>query len=65
MEGTGHTVRLADDVAGDTIAVDADPGWAGDLNRLATAAGITLVHLSVRPRRLEEAFFALTAGESQ
>jgi hypothetical protein len=45
-----------------TLAIDADASWAADLNRLAATAGITLVHLSERPRRLEEAFFALTGG---
>ena len=60
IEAAGHRARPAADEAPGTIAVDADGGWAADLNRLAASAGITLVHLSQRPRRLEEAFFALT-----
>ena len=62
VEQAGHGARLAEDEPPATVAVDADASWAADLNRLATAAGITLVHLSERPRRLEEAFFALTGG---
>jgi ABC-2 type transport system ATP-binding protein len=60
VEQAGHAARLAQDEPPGTIAVDADASWAADLNRLAAATGITLVHLSERPRRLEEAFFALT-----
>ena len=56
---TGCRVRV---VACPQVAIDADAAWAADLNRLAAAGGITLVHLSERPRRLEEAFFALTGG---
>jgi len=61
-EQAGHRARLAVEEPPGTVAVDAGASWAGDLNRLAAAAGITLVHLSERPRRLEEAFFALTGA---
>jgi ABC-2 type transport system ATP-binding protein len=62
VEQAGHRARIAVEEPPGTLAIDADASWAADLNRLATAAGITLVHLSERPRRLEEAFFALTGG---
>jgi ABC-2 type transport system ATP-binding protein len=62
VERAGHRVRVAAEEPPGTLAIDADASWAADLNRLAAAAGITLVHLSERPRRLEEAFFALTGG---
>ena len=58
----GHQARPAQDAPAGTISVDAEPSWAAELNRLAAGAGITLVHLSERPRRLEEAFFALTGS---
>ena len=64
IENTGHAARTASDAPPGTITVDAEPGWAADLNRLAAAAGITLVHLSERRQHLEEAFFALTGSES-
>ena len=38
----------------------AEEAWAGELNRLAFGAGITLTHLSARRSSLEEAFFELT-----
>src|SRR5205807_4742435 len=62
VEQAGHRARPAVGEPPGTLAVDADVSWAADLNRLASAAGITLVHLSERPRRLEQAFFALTGG---
>ena len=62
VEQAGHRARPAVEEPPGTVAVDADASWAADLNRLSTASGITLVHLSERPRRLEEAFFALTGG---
>src|SRR5947209_12961126 len=54
VEQAGHRARVAVEEPPGTVAVDADASWAADLNRLAAAAGITLVHLSERPRRLEE-----------
>jgi len=62
VEQAGHAARPAVDEPPGTVAVDADAAWAADLNRLAAASGITLVHLSERPRRLEEAFFAVTGS---
>ena len=62
VERAGHRARLVAEEPPGTVAIDADATWAADLNRLAAAGGITLVHLSERPRRLEEAFFALTGG---
>jgi ABC-2 type transport system ATP-binding protein len=62
VEHAGHRARIAAEEPPGTLAIDADASWAADLNRLAADSGITLVHLSERPRRLEEAFFALTGG---
>ena len=58
VRSTGHTARVVDG----TLVVSADLHWAGDLNRLAAQASITLVHLSERRPTLEEAFFELTGG---
>ena len=58
VRATGHTAHLTDG----TLVVSADPDWAGELNRLAARASITLVHLSERRPTLEEAFFELTGG---
>ncbi len=55
--------RSAHMVGGDesmTLEIAADCHWAGDLNRLAMADGITLVHLAERRSTLEEAFFEIT-----
>lgn len=60
VRAAGHEARLIDG----TVVVDADASWAAELNRVATGAGITLVHLSERPRSLEEAFFKLTGEAS-
>ncbi len=61
VEGLGRTARVLQD-GGVTLEVGADCSWAGDLNRLAMAAGITLVHLAPRDSTLEEAFFAIMGG---
>jgi ABC-2 type transport system ATP-binding protein len=37
---------------------------AGDINRAALAAGVTIVHLAERERSLEEAYFSLTGTHS-
>jgi ABC-2 type transport system ATP-binding protein len=62
VRGTGRTVQIVGERAGTTLEIAADCSWAGDLNRLAMAAGITLVHLSERRSTLEEAFFEITGG---
>ena len=59
-QAAGHAARVVDG----TVVVDAEPAWAAELNRLATRAGVTLVHLSERPRSLEAAFFELTGEAS-
>lgn len=41
VQGTGHEARIDDG----TLVVSADLDWAGDLNRLAARAQITLIHL--------------------
>jgi ABC-2 type transport system ATP-binding protein len=56
--GAGRSARLIDGA----VHVDADAHWAAVLNRLAMRAGITLIHLSERRPRLEEAFFNLTSA---
>ena len=60
VHGTGHEARIDDG----TLVVSADLDWAGDLNRLAARASITLTHLSERRPTLEEAFFEFTGGVS-
>jgi ABC-2 type transport system ATP-binding protein len=42
------------------VHVDAPADWAGELNRRATAEGITLVRLTTAETRLEDAFLDLT-----
>jgi len=59
---TGRSARLDDDDWGVVIETDLD--WAGDLNRLAASAGITLTRLTERRGSLEEAYFALTGAAS-
>ena len=51
---------MTGDDEGRTLEIAADCSWAGDLNRLAMADGITLVHLAERRPTLEEAFFEIT-----
>jgi ABC-2 type transport system ATP-binding protein len=46
------------------VHVQAPEDWAPELNRQAMAAGITLRGLTVRRASLEEAFFAITEGQS-
>ncbi len=56
----GRSAHMLDDNEGRTLEIAADCSWAGDLNRLAMADGITLVHLAERRSTLEEAFFEIT-----
>jgi ABC-2 type transport system ATP-binding protein len=56
----GHPARADQNM----VVVEADPDWAGELNRLAMDAGCTLVHLSAERPSLEEAFFGLTGTHS-
>jgi ABC-2 type transport system ATP-binding protein len=58
VRSTGRHARIV----GDEVVVDAEPGWAGDLNRLAMGMGVTLIHLSERRRSLEDAFLELTGS---
>ena len=60
VTGTGRSARIVGDNESTTLEVLADCSWAGDLNRLAMANGITLVHLAERRSTLEEAFFEIT-----
>ena len=53
------------DDEGRTLEIGADCSWAGDLNRLAMADGITLVHLAERRSTLEEAFFEITRNSRE
>jgi ABC-2 type transport system ATP-binding protein len=55
----GHGAR----VEGDEVRIDAPADWAGELNRHAMGAGITLVGLGVDRPSLEAAFFAVTEQE--
>jgi ABC-2 type transport system ATP-binding protein len=45
----------------DTVHVEAPADFAADLNRAASARGITLVHISVEQARLEDVFIGMTA----
>jgi ABC-2 type transport system ATP-binding protein len=60
VKGTGRRARLIGHYESTTLEIVADCSWAGDLNRLAMANGITLVHLAERRSTLEEAFFEIT-----
>jgi len=57
---TGRMARLIGEGPSTSLEILADCSWAGDLNRLAMADGITLVHLAERRSTLEEAFFEIT-----
>ena len=61
----GRSARMVGDDDGRTLEIAADCSWAGDLNRLAMADGITLVHLAERRSTLEEAFFEITRNCGQ
>ncbi len=60
VQQAGHAATVDDGM----VRVTADGSWAGELNRLAFGAGITLTHLSERQGSLEEAFFELTGTET-
>jgi ABC-2 type transport system ATP-binding protein len=60
VKGTGRKARVLGSQESSTLEVVADCGFAAELNRLAMANGITLVHLSERRSTLEEAFFHIT-----
>ena len=62
VQSTGRGAHILAGQAGTTLDIAADCSWAGDLNRLAMADGITLVHLAERRSTLEEAFFEITGG---
>lgn len=50
--------------ATDSVVVADGSPLAGELNRAALDAGITIIHLAERERSLEEAYFALTGTHS-
>ena len=58
VRGTGRDARVDDG----TLVVSSGADWAGELNRLAAGASITLVHLSERRPTLEEAYFSVTGA---
>jgi len=60
VNSIGRSARIVGDSESVTLEIAADCTWAGELNRLAMADGITLVHLSERRSTLEEAFFEIT-----
>ena len=60
VKSIGRSAHLVGDNESMTLEIAADCSWAGDLNRLAMADGITLVHLAERRSTLEEAFFEIT-----
>ncbi len=58
----GHAATVSGRGAEATVTVSASCGWAGELNRLAMAEGMTLVHIAERHSTLEEAFFEITGS---
>jgi ABC-2 type transport system ATP-binding protein len=60
VRGTGRSARTLGRYENSTVEIIADCSFAADLNRLAMANGITLIHLSERRSTLEEAFFEIT-----
>jgi ABC-2 type transport system ATP-binding protein len=58
----GHSACIIAENAGVSLQISADCSWAAELNRLAMAGGITLVHLSEKRSTLEEAFFEITSS---
>jgi ABC-2 type transport system ATP-binding protein len=64
VKGTGRRARILGHYESTTLEVVADGSWAADLNRLAMANGITLVHLAERRSTLEEAFFEITHSDT-
>ena len=60
VRSVGRSARMVGEGESTTLEIAADCHWAGELNRLAMADGITLVHLAERRSTLEEAFFEIT-----
>ncbi len=60
VKSAGRSARMLGLYESTTLEILADCSWAADLNRLAMANGITLVHLAERRSTLEEAFFDIT-----
>ena len=54
----GKTAEVIDEV----VQIQADAGFAGELNRKAFESGMTLCELSVQMPTLEETFFDMTGG---
>ena len=52
-----------EEASGSVVVINGSP-LAGELNRAALEAGMTIVHLAERERSLEEAYFALTGTHS-
>jgi ABC-2 type transport system ATP-binding protein len=60
--GLGLQVQI-EDSSGSLVVTDAVPR-AGELNRAAMEANVTIAHLAEREQSLEEAYFALTGSRS-
>jgi ABC-2 type transport system ATP-binding protein len=58
---SGHATQVDDGA----VAIEAQPSWSPELNRLAMAAGITLAGLAVSRGTLEDAFFAITDSDDR
>ena len=58
-----HQAGFRAEVHDGEVRVAAPTPWAGELNRRAMAAGITLTALGAAPARLEDVFFALTGRD--
>jgi ABC-2 type transport system ATP-binding protein len=59
-----HGLKVEIDQPSDTVVVVGGSSRAGELNRAAMEAGMTIVHLAERERSLEDAYFALTGTHS-
>jgi ABC-2 type transport system ATP-binding protein len=64
VKATGLSAAVVGERESTTLEISADCSWAADLNRLAMANGIALVHLSERRSTLEEAFFDITRADT-
>jgi ABC-2 type transport system ATP-binding protein len=61
---SGRGLEAEIEEASASVVVASGSPLAGELNRAAMEAGITIVHLAERERSLEEAYFALTGTHS-
>jgi ABC-2 type transport system ATP-binding protein len=63
LVGIAERAGFAGSIVDDEVHIAAPASWAGQLNRTAMAADITLTSLGVVEARLEDIFFELTDGD--